>query len=587
MAEPLEIRLESPEASLEALSFAETSLPALSQWASALPLVNIEETASQLNLATAELALLQASPADKYALLEALRPMIHYIATRIDRAQFTGGKTEKDSGAQNLTLNLCAGYKSVVVSILEHADKASHKEELLANAMHRLMSDLSRVLLRVLQFYRTPPKDFWWEFNELYRIASELEIAAHKLEDEENNSKTSLSIEDVYLRALLVACAKPNQLKHQEISSVFNALEHWTGPVTLEPELSDSLFAVDLAGDDGPQYAKLIREPQTPLALRTEVLAYEIEAYLNDIDSPFPIPPALSQPLLRHLVDAWSVMQERTFSRFKTDVNVRVCVGLSAAHYFLSGGVEFGRQLASTEELLRREVNPFLELDYESGHAEDQDPWSQAHDLKVRIPINPNVADPDKILLEHAREERREPLYRHFETKALDTSPGGYRLTWHEALPANAMVGELVALREEKGARWCVAVIRWIRQEHGRTNMGLELLSPRAIPVAVRVIQKRGGPTEFARGLILPQIESIKQEATLLTPRMPFATGQKVHINRQGLQTTGQLLETRLKTESLNQFTFRMLDGYLENSRSDSNIDSLSAMTREDTTQGP
>ena len=89
-----------------------------------------------------------------------------------------------------------------------------------------------------------------------------------------------------------------------------------------------------------------------------------------------------------------------------------------------------------------------------------------------------------------------------------------------------------------------------------------------------------------ARGLILPQIESIKQDATLITPRMPFATGQKVHINRQGLQTTGQLLETRLKTESLNQFTFRMLDGYLENARSDSNIDSLSAMTREDTSQG-
>ena len=77
--------------------------------------------------------------------------------------------------------------------------------------------------------------------------------------------------------------------------------------------------------------------------------------------------------------------------------------------------------------MLRREINPFLELDYESSHPEDDDPWSQAHDLKVRIPVNPNVADPDKILLKHRDNEQRRS-YDNYETQALDTSPGGYRL---------------------------------------------------------------------------------------------------------------------------------------------------------------
>lgn len=117
--------------------------------------------------------------------------------------------------------------------------------------------------------------------------------------------------------------------------------------------------------------------------------------------------------------------------------------------------------------------------------------------------------------------------------------------------------------------------------------MGVELLSPRAIPVAIRGIQKKGGPTDFARALLLPEIPAIQQKATLLTPSVPFTNNQKIQIQRQGMQTTGQLLETLLNTESFNQFTFRMLDGYLESNRVGTNIDSLSAMTREDTNQGP
>ena len=291
--------------------------------------------------------------------------------------------------------------------------------------------------------------------------------------------------------------------------------------------------------------------------------------------------------LLRHLVEAWSVMQTRTFGRFATNVPVLVAVGLSATHYFLSGGCVFTDQLANADELLRREVNPFLDVDYEPSHGEEPDVWSQAHDLKVRMPQNPNIASPESILIQKPAVESQLRAFVHYETLAIDTSPGGYRMEWLDTVPLNATVGELVALREEQAARWCVAVIRWIRQKGERISMGVELLSPRAIPVALRAIQKRGGPTDYARGLLLPEIEALNQTATIITPVLPFTGKQKIQIQRQGIQTTGQLLKSQLKTESFNQFTFRMLDGYLENTRSDSNIDSLAAMTREDTTQGP
>jgi hypothetical protein len=102
----------------------------------------------------------------------------------------------------------------------------------------------------------------------------------------------------------------------------------------------------------------------------------------------------------------------------------------------------------------------------------------------------------------------------------------------------------------------------------------LELIAPRAIPVAIRLIQKKGGPTDYARALLLPELAAIRQPATLIAPAMRFKGQQKIHVQRQGIQATAQLAEEQLRTESFTQFTFRMLDGYLENSQIDLNITS-------------
>ncbi|MCH1550529.1 MAG: GTPase, partial [Pseudomonadales bacterium] len=167
----------------------------------------------------------------------------------------------------------------------------------------------------------------------------------------------------------------------------------------------------------------------------------------------------------------------------------------------------------------------------------------------------------------------------------LNTSPSGYKFEFNGSLPIHANVGEIIGVREENAARWSVAVIRWLRQLDAVISVGVELLSPRAIPVAVRAIQKKGGPTDYTRGLLLPKIDALKQPATLITPCLPFFERQKINIQRQGIQTTGQLLEPYLKTETINQFSFRMLDGYLENRRADSTIDGQPTITKEDIDQ--
>jgi hypothetical protein len=89
------------------------------------------------------------------------------------------------------------------------------------------------------------------------------------------------------------------------------------------------------------------------------------------------------------------------------------------------------------------------------------------------------------------------------------------------------------------------------------------------------MLQKRGNNTEYQRGVLLPALEAIGQPVMLITPRLPYHESQKLQLRRHGIQATGQLMRRVRMTESFIQFTFRMLDGYLENTQIDLNMDSL------------
>ncbi|MDH3642040.1 MAG: hypothetical protein OES38_08075 [Gammaproteobacteria bacterium] len=597
MEDQLTVRITAPQAELDSLSLWDDDPAAVREWVGTLPMANTAEAATQIRQATFEIARLKTDFPNRMDLLEAIRPTLHYLCARLDRTA-TATSAHSDAIArlaQRLQTNLCSGYKSVILTALADRE-AEGALETITLAIHRALSDLSRTLLRTLQFYVAPADRLWLELNQLYLLAERLDVQSERLEDSENHSEPEVSATDAYLRSILLATSKPNQLRHRQLGQVFNALEFWAPNVSIEGQRDDSLFMVDLESDQGPRYAKLLHEPAEPRGIRTEVLVYELEAYLKDMDSRIAVPDYVAEDLLDHIVDAWGVMRQRAFRRAPASGSVKVCVGLRSAHYFLSGGVEFVDQLDLADAILKREVNPFL-VDHDNAISitanqptnTTKDVWDDAFDLRVKIPVNPKIGDPDRVLLQgYGREKGGQTgeadvdganvngALHFYDTTALDTSPGGYRIRWNELLPANVQAGELVAMRDATDPRWCVAVIRWIRQDSDGTSMGIELISPRAIPLAVRVINKRGGPSDFTRGLLLPALEPIDQPATLITPLLPFQAGQKIHIQRQGIQTTAQLSQCILKTESVNQFTFRMLDGYLENAQINLNMSDLS-----------
>ena len=583
----LTTRITVPDAELERLSFCDTTAAALADWILTLPMANTADTAAQVRQATWEIARLTVSAAQRMALLEQIRPSLHYLCARLDRNAASSSSGDAVARlAQRLQTNLCSGYKSVVVACLaERAGNGNRGDrDLLPLAIHRALSDLSRTLLRTLQFYVEPADRLWLELNQLYLLAERLGVAETRMEDPENHAAPMTTPMNAYLRSLLMASCKPNQLRYRQLAEVFNCLEDWCRQVTLEPDATSALFAVDLESDQGPVYKRLLSHAVEPRGIRTDVLVYQIDSFLRDLPASIRVPDRMTDSQLRHLAEAWGVMQPRSHRRTGTSGTIKVCVGLRAVHYYLSGGMEFNDLLDDPDAIAEPEVNPFL-ADGRRQPAERapvKDVWDDAFDVGGRIPENPAIANPDQILSE-ARDKRRAHAadglataprpatprlpYEIYDTSAIDTSPSGYQIRWNDPLPTSLQTGEVLALREDTDNRWCIAVVRWIRQNHEGTAMGIELLAPRAIPVAARTIQKVGGPTSYTRALLLPELAPIGQPATLITPRVPFQSGQKVHIQKQGVRSTAQLQKCVLRTESVNQFTYRMLSGYLENAQ--------------------
>lgn len=584
----LDCNLSTPTADTPTLSFCDCDAASVAEWVSQLPMANTIEASGLLHRAVTEIGRLVVDPTTRVALLEAVRPPLHYICARLDRNSTQSAGTGEGHAqlAQSLQSEIGNSYKRAIRDLLDcQMDKVD--AGMAGHAIHRAISDMSRTLVRSAQFYSTVPKRTWYELNHLYRLAERLEITAESFADEENHSGALLSIADTYLRIAMFATAKPNQLRPPQLGIVFNALELWTPELSIGSVRDDTLFVVDLDADGPPAYRDIASyKGEDVRGVRTDVLVYALEAYLAEMASDIPVPDYVENELLRHLVHSWGVLKKRSFRRSRASGHLKVCVGLRSVHYFASGGVEFADQVGTAEALLKREINPFLDgIGAPRASHRPADVWNDAFDVQGgRIPENPNILDPTLILVRNMKKPSQAPVeirYPCYDAQIVDTSPAGYCVEWISDSHSQLISGEILALREPQDSRWVLAVIRWIKQQDA-IQMGVELLSPRVIPVAIRQVHKRGGPREPQRALLLPAIESIAQPAMLITPRLSFRESQKIHIQRQGVHATAQLMRRVLMTESFTQFTFRMLDGYLESTAIALNMDSLREMIGED-----
>jgi hypothetical protein len=516
---PLQHRLVPIRMDLNELSACPANADALNAWVGSLPMANLAAATVHLLSLVAEIPRLHTDYLTRLELLETIRPTVYYMCARIDRQSAASGIrwTEALEDAQSLQRTLAHGFTAVVLAALPVIRDDRAARDAFLQALHRALTDLSHVQLRYARYYLQPESGYWLHLHQLFHVARGFEFAGQKIRDPEHHNPAATTIADAWLRTVLFSLARSNQLRSSELNQLFNALEQWSTQASIVHEPGSGAVQVNLFSDHPPRRVDEMHSGEQVLTISTDVLAYEIEAFLQEIPSTVPVPDYVSEKLLRHLVTVWSRPRAREHRRLRIVDDVEVGIGLRVASNCFAR--EIGEQRAM-----------------------ETPPENDAPALAT-LP----------------------PLATH-QTRATDTSPLGFRLAWPEGLPPSAQIGEIVALRERSSDQWRVGVVRWIGGDrNGAAITGIELLAPTAIPISARVVRTRGGTTGFAKALLLPAIPSQNRPATMITPRLPFQPMQKIQIQRGRMQSNVHLGQCLGQTENYNQFAFRMLGSYLEN----------------------
>lgn len=573
-AAPLRQRL--PAQDLSRLSLVNHQPRKLKEWVEALPMMNVGETSRQVFQTLQETGRLQIEATERLELLEILRPTSHALCNALSKhylnqsVMLPDRATKVATLAQAMQSHLATGYKLVALSALEKLERKREPEtqRIATVAIHRAITELTGNLLRSTQLYLSTPPNLWLELHTLYLLAIEQQLTG-PVSDELARFAPKSTVEEAYIRALLLATCKPNKLRQSEIAQICQLSELWAPLVKLRQfSGSGELFVFDLSRDAPPTYRSQAKagDADHVRAIAPTMLVEHLHDVFKQTQQGSPKASgeaALSPGLLQHLVLAWSELSERSFSRVAHDGTLELSLGLTATHYFLAGKRDFdtmmngpqGRFLVSDPE------NPFLKSKGGGHHRPDdrtgKDVWSLAFgNVESTSRSSPSAHN----LGFQEKQETGPDRYDIHQCQIVNISPGGYCLEWSGEVPASVKAGEILGLREDGQNSWSVGVIRWVKQLPGRgAQLGIEVLAPKAKPCGARVVKKTGEATEYMRTLMLPELKAVGRPATLITPALTFRTGYKLVLNLDGEEVKAHLTKQVSATQSFSQFEFTLL----------------------------
>lgn len=565
--QPLLERLRLPAAELKTLSFCKSPTPAhIREWIESLPLTRINFASAVLYSALPEMARLQTDGATHIQLLEIVRPVAQSCIgalshTFINQPLILPTHALKAATvAQALQKHLCNAYLGALRDTL---GSDSHRDTV-ALAIHRALTGFGLLLLRSYQLYTPAFNQLWVEIHTLYQLAESLGLHQVTVPDPLTGHKQVRTVEQAYVRILLLAAARPNQLRQQDMADLYLALETLSAQARILPYTADS-------GQRGHLYLALLDTAQPPvyrarlpLYESREIRELDTRELLHTLESAragraeLPLNPAL----VAHLATALSQSAQRVFDRELRSGQLEVTVGLSNVHFHTTGGIPFSLFI-DPDSGMETDQGVFerrsLALKKEPGEV---DPWSEAFDVK-----RPGLdeARHDTSALEERI--RRDTLARYrgqhpiITLDITDASASGYGLALREQASVALKSGDLVGVREPGRTKWAIAVVRWVRRGKTSTHLGIQVLAPQAQPAAAAVIQKTGSQAEYQRALVLPALRMLGQAETLVTNAISFQEQAKIKLLRQGKTHTTQLTRRLLTTGTVSQFTFRELAG--------------------------
>ncbi|MCU7960179.1 MAG: hypothetical protein KZQ58_09300 [gamma proteobacterium symbiont of Bathyaustriella thionipta] len=481
-------------------------------WVNDLPLANTGESARALYRFLLELNESQMPVSDRFKNLEALlvpaRVLLDVLNQRLLQANLPLDEVHDAIArlVEQLQIHLMVGYKIVSRQLQDESITTSLLHGgMRLDALSRLFFLLGRIQLDCYRLYRPLPALFWREAHGFYHYA-----VAHRLHQKTSasvikNGRTKYSLEDQYIRCLLLELASPYQLKAGEVAQVYKATQNWTRYCDIraccEHAGTGNYFVINKASDAPPVPGERVDDLGQTHGWMLDLgrlgnklikkLATSRRQQNEDIPRAFTETNAdngeLSSDLVFRLIQTWGMESERHDTRWPAEGDVHVAVGLQAI-YLLLGGEDIAKM--HPHEYWGR-PHDFMTRQEQQKAAIEMLQDDESEVLKLVEPRSIEEVEIEEPKPQDWREHEAEPHQLDVEPcRIVDESSGGYHLRWLGGCETGPKVGELIAMIDDDGdvgnGNWVIGVIRWIRSfTTGNLRFGVEKIGLNIQPVVL------------------------------------------------------------------------------------------------------
>lgn len=506
---------------------------ACKDWLLTVPLANAVQAQSmflrQLNL----LHRYSLLPADRFAILEALRAPLKDVQE--DAAIKFAGKplpfAPPEQAALDSTLGVwhmlslgylrcfdafCSGDAegSSAPALLELREQCADNPEQAswaATLAQRTLSVFADLQLDLCRSGQLPDGDYWRQLHRIFSAAETLGVAGLAVKDSLRHGKTQTNAMAAYGECNLLSSANVYELQARHLSWVARWSRRWGGKLALLKAPPEDIrnravpLWVDLESDRPASYipqpssgGRWLETTELRKSLVARITLLEQGRAPADLQLGEDVTQPAAGQLLLHVLQRWCKGgAERRHERHSAATDCSFIAGFDTVHFHLSGRQAF-RAPSKDDTTLRREREEFETF------------GDRSHRTAAS-------GDKDDSYIESWR--------------VLDESPAGLRLTRLLKNGARIGAGLIAAAKTTEGQFFVLGNVRWaLREGDDRLVAGIQLFPGEARPVAMRVMETDGTRSTWRQGFILPAIAALKEPASVVLPAGTFRINRSIEV---------------------------------------------------------
>jgi len=240
MSDKAPVKLRIPRQDLTTFSYFPLTGADAAQWAAGLPVTSAREVAQTLATLVGELNRVVLPAAERYAILEAIRPNMNVAVASLTRKVINQPLVMPEEPRQlaeiaDQLLGLSStAYTLVAVHALRDRDNMAgvNPARLMCEALQRAINLTAGKIFQHFLLYQPGENRAWQTLHQLYHLAERQHLTRLRVDDGHEGITT---VQATWLRPLLLSCCKPNQVRQGDLIAIL--LPDMVQPAVFEQDI--------------------------------------------------------------------------------------------------------------------------------------------------------------------------------------------------------------------------------------------------------------------------------------------------------------------------------------------------------------